>query len=85
MTRDRLFKTVDSILNLPKIEIVHIGEKSHVQAMRLLRGHLDKEWSLVDATSFNVMRERGITEALTTDRDFAQAGFIRLLVLLDET
>jgi predicted nucleic acid-binding protein len=28
--------------------------------------------------SFILMEERGITEALTTDRHFEQAGFVRL-------
>ncbi len=36
----------------------------------------DKEWSLTDCISFVVMREHGITEALTGDHHFEQAGFI---------
>lgn len=39
----------------------------------------DKDWSLTDCLSFVVMEERGLTEALATDRDFAQAGFVALL------
>ncbi|MCC6359213.1 MAG: type II toxin-antitoxin system VapC family toxin [Phycisphaerales bacterium] len=39
----------------------------------------DKAWSLTDCISFVVMRERGLTEALTSDRHFEQAGFIALL------
>lgn len=35
----------------------------------------DKGWSLTDCISFEVMREHGVTEALTGDRHFAQAGF----------
>ncbi|MEH2121039.1 hypothetical protein [Nostoc sp.] len=34
---------------------------------------------LCDALSFVLMRQRGITEALSTDRHFEQEGFIRLL------
>lgn len=41
--------------------------------------HADKEWSLTDCISFLVMREQKITDALTTDRHFEQAGFRRLL------
>lgn len=33
----------------------------------------------VDCVSFIVMQERGITEALTTDEHFEQAGFRALL------
>ena len=39
----------------------------------------DKGWSLTDCISFVVMREHGISEALTGDRHFEQAGFIALL------
>lgn len=39
----------------------------------------DKEWSLTDCISFVVMRERGITDALTGDHHFEQAGFVALL------
>jgi predicted nucleic acid-binding protein len=39
----------------------------------------DKDWSLTDCISFVVMEEHGLTEALATDRDFKQAGFVALL------
>ena len=37
------------------------------------------EWSLTDCVSFLVMRDRGLTEALTADRRFEKAGFVALL------
>ena len=39
----------------------------------------DKTYSLCDAVSFVLMRGRGMTDALTTDRHFEQEGFRRLL------
>ncbi len=39
----------------------------------------DKEWSLTDCISFVVMQREGITEALTGDKHFEQAGFVALL------
>jgi hypothetical protein len=39
----------------------------------------DKSWSLTDCISFVVMEEHGVTEALTADRHFEQAGFVPLL------
>jgi predicted nucleic acid-binding protein len=41
---------------------------------------LDKDYSLCDAVSFLLMRARGLTDALTTDKHFEQEGFRRLLV-----
>lgn len=35
----------------------------------------DKAWSLTDCISFQVMSHRSISEALTGDRHFEQAGF----------
>ncbi len=39
----------------------------------------DKDWSLTDCISFVVMRDMDITEALSGDRHFEQAGFAALL------
>ena len=44
-----------------------------------VRRHLDHEFSFVDCTSFVVMAERGLHEALTTDGHFAEAGCVALL------
>jgi predicted nucleic acid-binding protein len=77
--RKKLLDVVEEILKLPTIEVVHIGEESHALAITFLRERLDKDWSLVDATSFNVMLQHGIVEALATDSDFVQAGFTKLL------
>jgi hypothetical protein len=41
-------------------------------AQRLL---LDKEWSLTDCISMVVMQEQGISEAVTADHHFIQAGY----------
>ncbi|QTA83163.1 PIN domain-containing protein [Desulfonema limicola] len=56
-----------------QVEIIHIDPVLDEQAWHLLTKRSDKEWSLV------VMQKLGITESLTTDHHFEQAGFIRLL------
>ena len=52
-----------------------MSEELYSRALRLYRERPDKEWTLTDCVSFIVMEDRGITEALTTDEHFQQAGF----------
>lgn len=49
------------------------------RGLELYESRKDKEWGLVDCVSFVVMWDRGLTEALTSDEHFEQAGFIALL------
>jgi predicted nucleic acid-binding protein len=49
------------------------------RGMELYNARNDKDWSLTDCISFIIMEEHGITEALTGDRHFEQAGFRALL------
>jgi predicted nucleic acid-binding protein len=77
--RSSLVAYADTIRTAPWVEIVHIDPALDAEAWDLLRARPDKEWSLVDCASFVVMQHRGITEALTTDHHFEQAGFVRLL------
>jgi len=77
--RSDMLTFLDKILREAEIEIVWIDEPTTLEAIDLLRKRLDKGWSLCDAVSFVLMRQLGITEALTTDHHFEQAGFIKLL------
>ncbi len=49
------------------------------RGLALFNQRPDKEWSLVDCISFVVMKQRRLTDALTTDHHFDQAGFRVLL------
>lgn len=57
------------------VEIVPLSEELYARAFYLYRERLDKAWGMVDCLSFVVMQEQGITDALTTDEHFKQAGF----------
>ena len=59
----------------PSITIVPLDEPLLQKAIWLHRRRLDKQWSLTDCISFEIMRQRGIATALTADRHFRQAGF----------
>ena len=56
-----------------------ISGEHYRQAFALYREREDKEWGLTDCLSFVVMNERGLTDALTADDHFRQAGFRALL------
>lgn len=77
--RPAVLAFVMDLLDSPDIETVWVDELLHREAMQLLIERQDKTYSLCDAVSFVLMRQRGITEALTTDRHFEQEGFMRLL------
>lgn len=68
------------LLDNPDIETIWVDEELHQQAMELLLARPDKTYSLCDAVSFVLMRQRQVNIALTTDRHFVQEGFQRLLV-----
>lgn len=70
---------LDSLEADPSVEIIPLSDALYAQALQLYRERGDKEWGLIDCVSFVVMKERNITDALTTDEHFQQAGFRALL------
>jgi uncharacterized protein len=60
---------------LPTLDIVWIDEHTHRLAVAALLAAGQRRVSLVDWTSFTVMRERSITHAFAFDDDFERQGF----------
>ena len=56
-------------------EVIEIDARLFEKGFEIYEKYDDKEWGLVDCISFVAMWERGITEVLTFDSDFEQAGF----------
>jgi uncharacterized protein len=79
LPRSIIVALIESLKTSPLVEIVHIDASLDAEAWQLLRQRQDKDWSLVDCSSFVVMRQRSLLAALTTDHHFEQAGFVRLL------
>ncbi len=77
--RQKTISFINDLLEILCLKLVWVDENLHNQAMELLANRLDKNYSLCDVVSFVLMRERGIIEALTTDKHFAQEGFDKLL------
>lgn len=62
------------------IAIVPASADLFTAALALYESRSDKAWGLTDCSSLVVMREAGLTDALTTDAHFHQAGFRPLLL-----
>lgn len=60
-------------------EVVPVERPLLLRAEGRYHRHLDKNWSLTDCHSMELMQERKIREAATADRGFEQAGFRCLL------
>lgn len=62
-----------------RMTVVPASSSLLARGSELYENRPDKSWSLTDCISFVIMKEHGIVEALTADRDFAQAGFTTIL------
>jgi uncharacterized protein len=72
----RLFTTVFAS---SACTVVWMDAQRFTVVTKYFEQHRDQPWSFTDCSSFCVMRERKITEALTKDRHFGQAGFVNIL------
>lgn len=61
------------------VEIVHVDQSCEAASWEYLLSRRDKDFSLVDCSSFVIMQRRELRESLTADAHFEQAGFSRLL------
>jgi predicted nucleic acid-binding protein len=77
--RPLFLELIESLGSDERVMIVPADLALFEQAIALYRERPDKAWSLTDCTSFVVMQQHGIVEALTGDHHFEQAGFQRLL------
>jgi hypothetical protein len=77
--RAKAAESIEQLRQAPNVTIVPQTGAQFAQALAFYSGHRDKEWSLTDCASFLIMRESGLTEALTRDHHFEQAEFTALL------
>lgn len=78
--RAAAIKLLDSLEEDPNVEIIPLSDELYNRGMEVYRQRPDKEWGITDCISFVVMEDYGLTEALTTDEHFKQAGFRALLI-----
>ena len=78
LPRQQVITAINALKTDTAVEIARYEQSIDDEAWALLEARLDKKWSLVDASSFVVMKRFSITQALTTDHHFSQAGFIQV-------
>jgi len=72
---DAALEIVRRLTTTGRIDVETVGPARLANAIDLLAARPDRRYSLADAVSFVVMRERGIHRVLTLDADFAAEGF----------
>lgn len=70
---------LDDVRRSPLVDVIPATRELFEKGWTLYAARPDKDWSLTDCISFTVMQDRGISEALTGDHHFEQAGFTALL------
>jgi predicted nucleic acid-binding protein len=73
--KDEAIGILESFLHDTNVEIINCHRALFIDAFTHYKKYSDKEWGLVDCLSFVVMKKHNITQALTADNHFTQAGF----------
>lgn len=73
-----LLERLDVLTSADRLIVHHVTEDQEAGAWDWLRRRDEREYSFVDATSFRVMRDRRLREALAFDQDFSAAGFVEV-------
>ena len=77
--RQLAVNTLNDLRDDEGVEILPVSPYLFSEALRFYSCRMDKEWGLTDCISFVVMKDKKLTDVLTTDHHFEQAGFKALL------
>lgn len=77
--RARAATFVRSLLIGTRVEVVEQTSQQFRAILDLFERYPDKQWSPTDCASFQIMWDRNLSDALTTDHHFEQAGFFALM------
>lgn len=72
-------KIIRTLLESELVNVVAASSELFEKSFDLYESRADKDWGLTDCSSFIVMTENQLTDALSTDDHFRQAGFNPLL------
>jgi predicted nucleic acid-binding protein len=77
--RKQAVQMVKKILENPNVKVIAQSRDSFLKGLELYGQRADKDYSLTDCISMNVMAKEGITEVLTNDKHFEQEGYVVLI------
>jgi len=77
--RTKAAELVRAVMRDPNIRTLPQTRSSFERALSLYENRADKEFSLTDCASMEIMRREGLQEVLTNDHHFEQESFIILL------
>ena len=72
-------EAITALRRSPKVEIVSVTPAMLEAAWVRCQRFADKEWDWIDCTSFELMGQRSLRDALSLDHHFTQAGFTVLV------
>lgn len=78
--RQQAARIIHNLEDNPLVDVISATPDAFARAFELFEQRPDKDWGLGDCFSFVAMRDNGVTDALTTDDHFRQAGFNALLL-----
>ena len=66
---------VRAILDNPNVTVFPQSRDTFLKGLEFYANRLDKEYSLTDCVSMNVMKSEDVSQVLSNDHHFEQEGF----------
>jgi uncharacterized protein len=79
MHRMRTVEFINGLRQVPLLSILPASQDLWAEGWKLYSDRPDQDWSLTDCISFAVMTQERITQCFTSEHNFEQAGFVKLL------
>jgi predicted nucleic acid-binding protein len=80
LNRTATVQFIQQCYHTANMRVVSVDTPLLIRALQLYHARSDKTWGLTDCISFVVMQEQDLTDAVTADEHFLQAGYRALLL-----
>lgn len=77
--RETAVRIIRAIINNPNVKVIPQTRDGFLKGLERYESRSDKDYSLTDCISMNVLESEGIREVLTNDHHFQQEGFTVLI------